>query len=314
MSSRMVWTTSSVGWLAGAEMTRASSLSSAIDDRIAAQWIALGGQLDGIDDRTAIDLEALVAVTADRAVGARVREIAIDWGAAHGRAISVHRLRSVARELQIAGASLSDLAGDIASAGGPRWPMAAKRPPLQRRGKVVVRSLATPARLWWRMRAAFGLNARSDVLAVLLSSPPIPVSISELTRRTRYTKKLITIAVADMDLADIVVKTRAGRQDYASLPRESPLRRLLEPNGVPDIDWTSRWRTVRAIERVDDATAAAPQSVRLIETRSVAEEYWPELGRAALPRPDLAATGSRWEFAFRGWRDAVASVLSLMGA
>jgi hypothetical protein len=296
-------------------MTSPSALDASIDDRIAAQWIALGGQLDGIADHTAIDLEALVAITADREhVEARVREVAVDWGAAHGRAISVHRLRAVARELGVDEARLSDFAGDVAAAGGPKWPMAAEGEPHPRRGKVVVRSLAAPGRLAWRTRAAFGVNARADILATLLSTPPVPVSISDLTRRTRFTKKLITIAVADMSLAGIVTKTRVGREDRVSLAPESPLRDLLEPDGIPDIDWTTRWRVVRGVEDADAASEDMPAAVRLVETRAVAERLWPDIDAATLPRPDLSAVGRDWEDAFRKWRDAIALVLTLKGA
>ena len=46
-------------------MSRSDSLREAIIDRVAAQWIALGGQLVGDPDETVIDIEALVAVTSD---------------------------------------------------------------------------------------------------------------------------------------------------------------------------------------------------------------------------------------------------------
>jgi hypothetical protein len=78
-------------------MERSSLLTVAIDDRIAAQWIALGAQLEGIDDRTAIDLDALVAAAAARGnIDARVRGVAVDWCVRYGTGINTSRLCHIA--------------------------------------------------------------------------------------------------------------------------------------------------------------------------------------------------------------------------
>jgi hypothetical protein len=296
-------------------MASVESITKAVANRIAAQWVALGAQIEGIDDQTPIDIEALVAITADqRTVEARVYEAAVDWCVSHGRMVHLGRLRNVARELEVGAPALQAFAGDVAGSGGHRWPFAAPRPPTRPRRKTIVHDLSAPGRIVWRVRSAFGVNARSDVLAVLLTTPPVPVSLSDLTRRTRFTKKNVSIAVADMSLAGIVTKTRVGREDRVALDRSSPLRDLLEPEGVPSVDWTSRWRIVRQVASVDEATKAAANSVRLVETRVVAEAASADLDAAALPRPDLTARGSAWGPAFQEWRDGIVTVLGLMGA
>ncbi len=296
-------------------MPNASSLAVAIDERVANQWIALGGQLEGPDERTPVDIEALVAITSDRqSLDARAREVAVDWCIAYGRTVHTGRLRSVARELGVDEARLAAFADGVAGGGGPVWPFAVTPVTKERRGKVVARDLTAPGRLSWRVRAAFGVNARADILTVLLSTAVIPISISDLTRRTRFTKKNVTLAVADMALAGIVVKTRVGREDRVLLERGSPLRALLEPDGIPSIDWATRWRVLRAVERVDRATRDTPNDVRLVETRIVAETQWPDLATAALPRPDLTATGDAWGPAFNKWMEQLAAILWMRGA
>jgi predicted nucleic acid-binding protein len=82
-------------------MERSSLLTVAIDDRIAAQWITLGAQLEDIDDRTAIDLDALVAATAAPGnIDARVRGVAVDWCVRYGTAINTSRLQQVETDFQ----------------------------------------------------------------------------------------------------------------------------------------------------------------------------------------------------------------------
>lgn len=295
-------------------MASRESITSAASDRIATQWVALGAQIEGVEDRTPIDIEALVALTADQgAIDARVYEAAVNWCVSHGRMVHLGRLRNVARELEVGAPALQAFAGDVAGSGGHRWPFAAPRPPTSPRRKTIVHDLSAPGRIVWRVRSAFGVNARSDVLAVLLTTPPIPVSLSDLTRRTRFTKKNVSIAVSDMSLAGIVIKTRVGREDRVALDRSSPLRHLLEPPGVPSLDWTSRWRIVRQVASVDETTQAAANSVRLVETRIVAEAAMADLDAAALPRPNLTARGSAWGPAFDEWRDGIVTVLRLMG-
>ncbi len=296
-------------------MARRESITSAAVDRIAAQWVALGAQIEGVEDRTPIDIEALVALTADqRAIDARVYEAAVNWCVSHGRMVHLGRLRNVARELEVGAPALQAFAGDVAGSGGHNSPLAAPRPPTRPRRKTIVHDLSAPGRIVWRVRSAFGVNARSDVLAVLLTTPPVPVSLSDLTRRTRFTKKNVSIAVSDMSLAGIVIKTRVGREDRVALDRSSPLRDLLEPEGVPSVDWTSRWHIVRQVASVDETTQSAVDSVRLVETRVVAAAAMADLDAAALPRPDLTARGSAWGPAFDEWRDAIVTVLGLMGS
>ncbi len=296
-------------------MSDKSGLQAAIAERIAAGWIAFGAQLAGIDDLTPIDPDALVAATAaDDGGDPRVRDVAIDWCVRYGTIINTGRLRRVAREMEVDPGALARFGGEVHAAGGPRWPFAQEGVRATTRGKAVAEDLLSPARLSWRIRAGFGVSARADVLTTLLTTPPKPVSVADLARRSWHSKRNTALTVDGLSLAGIVRTSRQGNRNRVWLDRQSPLRELLEPDGVPDIDWPSRWTVVWAAARADASTRAVSPSVRLVETRRATERVLPMLEPAALPYPDMSATGAAWGNAFDEWLRDLAFVLSSMGA
>lgn len=286
------------------------SLRSAIAERIAAGWIALGGQLVGAPDGTTLDLEALIAATAQVEDGAvRVREVALDWCIGHGRIVNGSRLRSVAAEIGSDQARLGNFAATVAASGGPRWPMATDGPTYATRRKVVVSDLAGPSRLNWRLRAAFGVNARADILVALGPTPGNALSIADLARRTRFTKRNISVAVASMALAGVVEVDRRGNEDRVRLSAGFPLLPWLDVPPAAVIDWTSRWHVALRVLDVATATASASPAVRAVEVRAAALGQLDRLSDAGLPRPDLTVAGPAVAKAMDAWICGLAAVM-----
>lgn len=295
-------------------MRLSDSLRTAIVDRVAAQWIALGCQLVGEADRTVVDPEALVAITSE--VGEtepRVYEAALDWCIMHGRAVNTSRLKAVAAELDVAAERLGAFGGTIAAARGPRWPFATAGRPYRSRRKVLVDDLAAPSRLAWRIRAAFGVNARADIIAALLTMPAGSTSVAELARRTRFTKRNVALALASMRLAGVIEVARLGNEDRVRLASESPLRAWLLPRPTVAIDWTSRWKIALHSLRVVEATEQASPAVRAVEGRASVAALLPAIADAALPRPDISAVGPAFAGAYDAWVSAIGEVLRSVG-
>ena len=286
-----------------------SSLRDAVLDRVAAQWIALGGQIVGEPETTVIDLEALIAVTTDLwGSEPRVGEVALDWCLAYGHAINVSRLKNVAAEIGADPGSLGRFAGTLALAGGPRWPFAAEGQPHEARGKVVVRDLRDPSRLVWRIRAAFGVNARSDLFAALLALPESQTSVAELSRRTRFSKRNVAVAVSSMSLAGVIEVVRHGNGDRVMLSK-TPLRTWLASGRPRYIDWVSRWCVVLKTLRSVQATEHASDAVRLVENRAALRAMGQDLRYAALPPIDFTRVGPEFSVAFDSWLGDVARIL-----
>jgi hypothetical protein len=160
-------------------------------------------------------------------------------------------------------------------------------------------AVATRARLRIRLRAAFGVNARADVLAALLGSADTGLSIADLARRTRFTKQNIAFAVEALVLAGLVeARVTRSERKFALLGRTSILPGLRSP--VPQPDWVVRFRVILELIRFERRSAMT-QSIRAIESRRLVELLWDGIVSEDLPRPSLEATGTEFTSAFDRW-------------
>jgi hypothetical protein len=297
-------------------MTPGDSLREAALGRLAAQWTALGGQLDGPAETRVVDLEALLAATARLAPAEpRLAEVALAWSIRHGSAVNGARLRTVAAELDAAGPT-AELATAVRQAGGPPWSLAATGGPVgawsaidPRPGLVVVRDLAAPARLVWRLRAGFGVNARADILAVLLTAPA-PLSIADLAARTRFGKRAVAGAVADMALAGLADVDRVGNADRVRLADRAPVRAWMAAPVAQTVDEASRWRCVLAALDLQSRILSRPEAVRAVEGRAMADTIRPALAAGGLPRPDTTVTGAAFASEVDAWFEALTAAIA----
>ena len=297
-------------------MTPGDSLREAALGRLAAQWTALGGQLDGPAETRVVDLEALLAATARLAPEEpRLAEVALAWSIRHGSAVNGARLRTVAAELD-AVVPIAEFAMAVRRGDGPPWPVAATGELVgpwsvidPRPGLLVVRDLAAPARLVWRLRAGFGVNARADLLAVLLGAPA-PLSIADLAARTRFGKRTVAGAVADMALAGLADVERTGNADRVRLADGAPVRAWLAAPAATARDEASRWRCVLAALDLHNRINGTPDSVRAVEGRAAADTLRPALAAGGLPRPDTTVLGAAFASEVNAWLEAMAAAVA----
>ncbi len=285
------------------------SLRAALGDRLAAQWIALGVTLAGEAEHDVIDLEALVALTAQ--IGrdeSRLYDGALDWCVQYGTFLNVSRLRTVADEIGGDPVRLAAFSGLVASAGGPKWAMAGGSVDhYQRRGKVHVRTLREPARLAWRLRAAFGVTARADILTLLVSLGDREITVADIARAVRFTKRNVTLTVRSLALADVLELNRVGNELRVKLTADPGLRHWLGTVPAGQVDWVARFAVARS---VIEFVVPEPASllVRAIEARALVARLEPTIRRGNLPMPDTTALGETFNAAFDQWRSRLAGV------
>lgn len=292
-------------------MSSSDSLRSAVVDRVAAQWTALGVTLASPSDSTLIDLEALVAVTAELGeLDARVLDGAMDWCVRYGQFINIGRLRTVAAEMKGDPDRLGSFAATVAGAGGPSWPLATQpRPGYRNRGKLQVGDLRGLPRLVWRLRAAFGVNARADVVAALAVPSAPELAIADLARLTRFTKRNIAVAVSSLHLAGVVDVERIGNEDRVRLAREPALLAWLSVAGAgPVVDWVARYAVALRIIEWAERTPLISSRVRAIEARALVASVAPAIRRAGLPEPETQVLGEPFGERFDAWLDEVGRV------
>lgn len=283
-------------------MPLSDSLREALVQRAWAQWIALGVLALGPAEQQVIDPEALVALTAElKDTDARLRDTSTDWCIAYGRFISATRLRRVAEEIGSDPVAMGEYAGTVAAAGGPRWPMATDpRSGYRNRGKAHLDDLDSLPRLILRLRAAFGVNARADVLATLALRPGSTLTLADLAGITRFTKRNVALTVDALALSGIVELEEVGNQRRVSLRRDR-LGLLLPAVEAEPVEWVDRLRIGLTVLQFLNDQGSMKQGVRAIEARALARNLQPAIRRARLPKPDFGRLGASFGDAFDEW-------------
>ncbi len=291
-------------------MTPFDRLRRAIVERAASQWVALGVLLEGEPDDTIIDLEALIAVTAEFGhADVRLLDGATDWCASFGTYVNGARLRTVANEMRIDPARMGEFSATVATAGGPSWPgLTAPRAGYENRENVEVRDLREPSRLLWRLRAAFGVNAHADLVAVLAARSDSELSVAEIARRTRFSKRNIAVTVDALRLARVVEVRRVGNENRVRMARDRALLGWIGQPRVAAVDWVARYAVGVAVLALADRYIAGTPAVRAIEGRSLVSRLSTDISEGSLPEPDLAPLGPAFADSFERWVEALAEV------
>ena len=278
-----------------------SSLQSALLNRAWIQWIGLGVDAVGERDDAVVDPEALIALTAELGdADARLRDLSTDWCVAYGRYVNGSRLKQVAHELGTPPEAIGEYVATVAAAAGPTWPMATEpRPDYLSRGKARLDSALAPPLLRIRLRAAFGVNARADILAALLAAPEIGLSVADLARTTRFTKPSVAYAVDALVLAGLLEARTVGNERRLALARDGEILPGLRPP-IAQPDWVSRFGVALEVLRFATQEGMSP-SVRAIEARRVVKGLWTRILNEGLPQPNTAAFGDEFSDAFDRW-------------
>jgi hypothetical protein len=203
------------------------------------QWHALGGQVGGrfTLPRAIVDPEALLLFScALRDDEPRLWDLVGGLLAATPSLLSVQRTRNLAahypervREVLAEAAAIATTDGKDA-----RWkPLAAGAPGRQyRAGKVdqPARRIGEPAALVLRLRLAFGVHARSDLLAFLLAVAPASATAREVAEATGYGPMPARRALEAMATARVVSaagsrpeRYHADIERWAALLGEAPV-------------------------------------------------------------------------------------------
>ena len=212
-------------------------------------WSALGvaGQAaHGL--RAAMDPEALLAFTFSMGRhDARLFDAVLEWLCVNGRFISPQRLRLLLRRPGFHGQAAARAAAAWLDTTQSSWrwrlsgaeentlpapeplflfpdgrpiPVVGRkdplflrhglvRSPLLRRPVAMPFPAQAPACLWLRLRALFGVSARADILAYLLSHAT--GHAREIARRTGYAQRTIQDALSDMERSGWLAAVPAGR-------------------------------------------------------------------------------------------------------
>jgi len=246
-------------------------------------WVELGAS--GWAQRTfdvAIDLEPLMALTATiGGVDPRLVEQANLWTATYPEFVSRARLKRQTEAL-----------GPGKVPGLPDLPVDGRRKDLGGESQPGLR-LGAPASLQMRLRSAFGVGARAELLRIMLvGEPGVRFAASDLAPLAGYSKRNVEMALRGLERANLVSKTRNISAFAWRIVRREELVSLFGPLPRSSVSFASLVAVIIGLLPLDGVTDE-PDQVRSAEARQVVEVLR-ALGTAGginlpAPRPGIDA-------------------------
>jgi hypothetical protein len=215
----------------------------------------------------AIDPEPLIIVTPLIAArDARLRDEALDWCIHNWRHISRVRLRNLlrAQPADVTDAYAS-FAATVNAHGGAKWPDESQAWAYATTGRSMPPALSRDSLIWLRMRAMFGVSARTEILRYFLSHERARASVATLATASGYTKRNIADECTTLQGAGVLAVRSVANRLYYSLDRDSQLHAFVgEPPAVLP-DWTALFRLCRAVVDLSEAASRLPARALNVE-------------------------------------------------
>jgi len=189
------------------------------------QWSLLGSMARTTRDEgeiRVVDPEALIVASIGLRSEERRLEEVLGWWACEGtQLLSIQRMKRVSQQVGESDTDyVSEYAGLAQRFGHRSWKRYAVGDSSvlatsYRRSSNEIR-LRGPSNLILRLRAAFGVGAKPDVLSYLISMYNDSASVSEISRTLGYTQKAVRDSLKDMTLAGLVSESRGRPASYAA--------------------------------------------------------------------------------------------------
>jgi hypothetical protein len=177
------------------------------------QWAALRAPVSGVGATSVVDPEALLLLSCTlRDDERRLDDILAWWASAGAALLSVQRVRTLARTFpESSRIGLMAFARAATECGDTRWKSmeaGLDNDALASRGKRGNEpDLSAYPSLMLRLRAAFSVGVKADVLAVLVAMGGADATVRGLVQATGYTPAAVRRAVQEMQAALVVHST-----------------------------------------------------------------------------------------------------------
>jgi hypothetical protein len=267
------------------------------------QWRALGAAATGRPVARQIDLEVLILASLEfEPLEPRLWTVMVDWLRVSARLSSVQRLKNLVGQFSRAGEMLPRLASFVTRASGDaRWRSLGRsgarrgKAPAPARQRAAGPTLESPPALMLRLRAAFGVGVKADLLAFLLGQR-VRVSVATVASALGHSKATVFRALQDVLEAGMIrtaPTTTASEYWLDTSPWASLLGGKLSHWGY----WREILSYVCGLVELERSTRpSASEYARAVSLRRLAEEHHSDLVRAELIDQNLAVPRSaEWQ-------------------
>ncbi len=264
----------------------------------------------------AIDPEPLILFTAflaDR--DPRLRDEATDWCVRNWRHVSKARLKNLSRlQSDDSRQPFGEFAATVSDHAGISWPGATQAREFTVTGRSTLPPLERPSLVWLRLRAMFGLSARTEVLRYFLSGGT-RASVATIARASGYLKRTVADECESLQRAGVLSVRTVGNRFYFTLARRARLEAFVGAMPAVRPDWTAMFNVARELVTVEEDMNTATLRTAGVRARSAirrieqdledldieapsadlgSEEFWPAL--KSLGNDTLGAwSAGRWE-------------------
>jgi DNA-binding transcriptional ArsR family regulator len=244
----------------------------------------------------AIDPEPLILFTASLGdVDPRLRDEATDWCIAYGRYISSSRLKNLlvteSPELQ---AAFGRFAATVNAHSTLRWSGATQPRRYQPMARSEVSDFRRPSLVSLRLRALFGVGARSEVLRVFVADQSAKLSAADLAVEVGYTKRNVAETLDALRMAGLLEAVPHRNQLRYELLRPKELGSFAAPLPTSFPQWRSIFRILEGL--IDLARRGETLSVRVRDVEAVrtAHELEEDLRVLGIRPPRLVGEDEAW--------------------
>jgi hypothetical protein len=265
-------------------------------------WSELGVSGWGRSHRNwVIDPEPLiVATTWISRRDPRLRDESMDWCIRNWRHISQTRLRNVLRSTpDYSSEAWGVYSATVNSRSGTRWPYATEERSLYRvTGRSTLRDLAEPSLLVLRMRAIFGVGARTEILRHFLLTSHERFTAAEIATAIGFAKRNVSEECELLAQAGLLrVATQGNRFNYSLDKKRHQLASFVGRAAPIAPDWRALFRVIRSVLTLAERSSEYPSEVLFVETHQALlgmEEDLRTLGLEAPPRLRSAEMLEGW--------------------
>jgi len=257
-------------------------------------WVELGvsGWTETHSD-WAIDPEPLIVFTAFLGdEDARLRDEATDWCVRNWRYVSKTRLKNLVREQPAAmRGAFGAFAATVGDHAGVVWPYASEPRRFTVTGRSAAPQLDKPSMVWLRLRAMFGLGARTEILRYFLSHDDGRSSTATISTATNYTKRNVSEECESLAHAGVLSVRPMGNRFYYSLAKRAELEPFVGSMPAITPNWISMFGIARQLVSLESAAETGTTRTLAVKARSAIDEMEEDLDELEIDPPSSGLTG-----------------------
>jgi hypothetical protein len=245
----------------------------------------------------AVDPEPLILFTswlADR--DARLRDEATDWCIRYERKVSKVRLKNLLRaQPEGVREAFGEFSATVSAHVTAPWPGATDAREYRPTGRSALPSLDRPSLVWMRLRALFGLGAKTEILRLFLTEPNLKTSANRLAVAAGYNKRNVADESEVLHQAGVLHVRQVGNRFMYSLARGHALAQFV--GGLPDVlpDWTAVFNVARTLAELEEAKDEGSARILPIKLRRGLRQIEDDLKDVdADPVPDSVTGADLW--------------------